>query len=182
MNLSDQYSGQVRDTVLAQIADDTRGFNAQIAVTMPAAGLQPFTIDWNPDKSLNFFEANMNPEDIEATTPFRYPVATLYTPDEEDTLDQAFITYSGSVRMALSIYLSFLPSGIPRTIERSQNAVAAAIIRTFCDPSAAAQANFTGTVNYNRRIRISRIKPFMGSGQNWLSGVTATFAFGLDTF
>lgn len=178
--LSDQYCGQVRDVVHAQLSDVTRGFNVQLGVTAAAAGVQPFEIDFS-DTSRNFFEANINPEDIEGSTPFKYPLASLYIPGEGNTLDQAFITYSGVVRVVFTVYLSFNVSGIPRNVEKTTNAVSAAIVRTFCDSSAAASANFTGPVTYNRKIQIARSRLIMGA-ENWLLALTATLECGLDSF
>jgi hypothetical protein len=180
MPLSPEYASLVRDVVVAQLEDSGHGFNFQFALTAAAAGVPAFVIDWSAT-SFNFFEAQIDPVDIEGSTPMKYPIVTLATLSEDNTLREAFVTFSGSVSMELAIYLSFRKSGVPRNVEATMNAVTAALVRTFCDPGAASTANFTGPVTYNRRISVKRTRLQTGA-ENWRAALKAYFTFDLDTF
>jgi hypothetical protein len=179
MPLSLEYAGQVRDVVVAQLEDAARGLNAQLALTLAAAGLPVFAFDWSA-ASLNFFEAQVDPNDIETSTPMKYPICTLTVVNEDNTLDQTWITFSGTVPVEFVIYISFIQSGVPRNVEKTLNAVTAAVIRTFCDSSAAATANFTGPVTFNRKVRVTRPRLQMGA-QNWRAPLKFSMVFQLDT-
>jgi hypothetical protein len=178
MSLSTQYASLVRDVCVAQLDDVSRGFNVQFAITAAAAGIAPFTIDWS-DTSANFFEAQVDPIDIEGSTPMRYPIATLAITGEDNTLDQTWITFSGTVPVELKFYISFIQSGVPRNVEKTLSAVSAAVVRTFCDSSAAATANFTGPVVFNRKIKVTRGRLQMGA-QNWRAALRFAMVFQLD--
>jgi hypothetical protein len=177
--LSPEYAGQVRDVAVAQLEDVTRGLNVQLAITLGAAGLPVFAFDWSAT-SINFFEVQLDPGDIESTTPLKYPLCTLSVLQEDNQLDQTYITFSGQIVMELCLYISFIQSGVPRNVEKTLNAVTAAVIRTFCDSSAAATANFTGPVTFNRKLAVKRSRLQMGA-QNWRVPIKFYLPFGLDT-
>lgn len=177
--MNTEYAALVRDVAVAQLDDPTHGFNAQFAIVAAAQGVTPFVIDWSTT-SVNFFEAQIDPADLEGSTPIKYPIATLAVLMETNQHLQTFITFSGTVVMELAFYISFKPSAVPRNVEATLSAVTAAVVRTFCDPSAVATANFNGPVTFDRVLQVRRLRLEMGA-QNWRVPIKFQFAFRLDS-
>jgi hypothetical protein len=175
--MNTEYSAQVRDRVIAQLSDAVLGFNAQLATVATAYGITPYTLDFT-SASRNFFEGPYDPENLDSTSVLKYPIACLYVNEAANVNDQMFQTFSGPAVMTFDLWLSWRASGAPQNTEKLANATEAAIIRTFCNPDN--QANLTGPVTYDRKIRISRGRIEMG-GQNWRQLLRTTLVFQLDT-
>jgi hypothetical protein len=172
-----EFAKQVRDRALAQLADSSNGFNAHLAAVAADYGIDAFTLDFS-GASKNFFETQLDPDDIEASTPLRYPMACLYTVQEDNALRQAGITFSGTVAMGLDIFISWRKAGIPQNTELLASAVTAAVIRTFCNPDG--QANFTGPVTFVRALKARR-SPVETGGEHWRQPLRFSLVFQLDT-
>lgn len=179
MSLGTEYAALVRDVVVAQLSDPSHGFNYQMSVVAAAQGVTAIAFDWSATSN-NFFEAQIDPEDLEGSTSLRYPIATLAVTREMNSLMQMYETFSGAVQMEFKVYLSFKQSSVPRNVEKTISAVTAAVIRTFCDTSAASTGNFTGPVTFNRAIDITRPRIEMGA-ENWRAPIKFQFTFQLDT-
>src|SRR4051794_30540442 len=175
--MNSEYSQQVRDRVIAQLSDGTLGFNAHIAAIAADYGIQPFTLNFS-EGSNNFFETNIDPDEIETSSPLKYPLATLCTLSSENIHRSMYQTFSGAVNMALTIYITWPVPRVPQNTERLANAVEAAMIRTFCNPQA--MGNFTGPVTYNRVLGASRA-PVQIGGEHWRQPLRFTLSFQLDT-
>lgn len=175
--MTSEYSQQVRDRVIAQLADSTLGFNAHIAAIAEVHGIRPFALDFS-ENSKNFFETNMDPDEIETSSPLKYPLATLCTVSSNNTHRSMFQTFSGAVNMALTIYITWATPRAPQNTERLANAVEAAVVRTFCNLDA--MGNFTGPVSYDRVLGASRT-PVQIGGEHWRQPLRFTLSFQLDT-
>lgn len=175
--MNTEYTQQVRDRLVATLADPTNGFNPHLATIAPDYRIKAFAIDWSDD-SKNFFETNIDPDEIETSAPLKYPLVTLCTLQTNNSHRALFQTFSGEVTMQLTFYLSWAIPRAPQNTERLVNAVEAAIIRTLCNPDW--QGNFTGPVTFNRVLGASR-SPVEIGGEHWRQPLRFNVTFQLDT-
>jgi hypothetical protein len=99
-------------------------FNDIFAAIAPGYGVQPFVIDFAsaPD-SANFFYGQIDPNDIEDTTPYTLPLMTLYTVQSVNQHRQKPANFSGAVVLGTDVVLSFLKSAARQDFESIADAV-----------------------------------------------------------
>ncbi len=102
-----KVSQRVLDAVYARLSSATDGFNARLAINAPAYNLPIFfQIEWT-GTSQNFFFAQINPDMLEQTGIFKYPMACMYIQESGQTGDERFHQFSGVVRCIFEVYLSW---------------------------------------------------------------------------
>lgn len=169
-------SKQVRDVVTTLMADETVGFNPTLMAICDDYEISPFSIDFS-DNSKNFFAAYYNAKDLSETSSFRFPIVCLYTIKSQNTNENKFVTFSGSVMIGIDTYLSFGKSSALADTESLADAVEATYYKLFNSES---NQSFyqTGGVIYNGDLLIQR-GPVAKGGSNWLQLMQSRLTFDL---
>jgi hypothetical protein len=125
-------TGPCVEATRALFADSSNGFNSIVN----SLGHSELAIDWAPDTSIQFFEANLHPLDLEESSDFKYPVAFLHGTASTNTHDQFGTDFSGSVTLSLRIYASSRAakaSKAARALEILGNVVESAVNKLLAD-------------------------------------------------
>jgi len=97
----------IRDALVAALADESNGFNAQLSALATSYGITAFSIDWTSD-SQNFAQAQLDPEQMEMFFAFeRYPAALVYTSSSINEHRLKYQTFSGQVLAHIDILLRY---------------------------------------------------------------------------
>lgn len=148
-------------------------FNTLLAEVAPAYGVQPFTIDFNSaPKSLNFFLGELDPADLEKTTPYKLPCMCLYTKQSSNQHRAKMRAFSGTVRVNLDVVLSYRDGNAYVDFDALGHAVED-VINTITEEMAASTFCATDVV-----ISRSPVKPGQG---NWFQILQCSFLFELDS-
>jgi hypothetical protein len=123
-----QISKVVRDAVRDRMAER---FGAALTDVATLYGVTPFSIDWSPATSRNFFQGNLHPDDLERTSLSAYPLVFLYTERSANRNDVKYSTFAGEVTIALDFHLSWRRAGALRDFESLVDAVEDATFETL---------------------------------------------------
>lgn len=102
MSLITKY---VRDATRLYLADPNQGFNPKLATMVAAYGIQPVTIDLSLT-SKQYFEAWLTPDDLDESTPSKYPMVFNHGMDSDNTHDSMPRTFSGQVHTGLAFWFT----------------------------------------------------------------------------
>lgn len=169
-----EISKQVRDVVLARLADSTQGFNVHLAAAAASYGISGFTIDWAPG-SKNFFVGQYSAEEILGSSAVRLPAMTLFTVSSVNRNRQKFQTFSGDVVLGLDFWLAW----------RGQNTVNTESLADAVEEAMYACLNsgewnaVNGPVCWNGEIQLTR-RPVNAGAQGWIQALTFRAPFELD--
>ncbi|MDE2103018.1 MAG: hypothetical protein KGL39_37585 [Patescibacteria group bacterium] len=125
----------VLDATRLRLADPATGFNATVAQALQAYGLPALSIDWS-DSSTQYFEAFLGPDDIDDSTPSKYPMVFLHGLASDNAHDAKPRAFSGTVEVALSFWLTERATDARKAgkaLERKCSAIEDAINALFAD-------------------------------------------------
>ena len=154
------------------LADPSSGFNAVMGSLCDTYNIEPFTIDFGP-ASRNFFQGWYGPTVLDETSNVKYPVMCLYTVKSQNTNQEKFRLFSGSVMMGLDVYLTFRKSSAPQDTETLGDAVESTMYTVFDGDTA------YGDVLYNGDLLIQK-GPLQLGASNWIQLVSSKLTFDLN--
>jgi hypothetical protein len=169
-------SKTVRDAIRERLADAESGFNAVLASLAPDYGVIAFDIDWTAD-SRNFFQGALHPDQLEQSSPSRYPLAVLYTMASQNRNLRKFAVFSGTINACLDVHLSWRGGNAQKDFESLADAVEETVYRVFNSPDWAPSYN---AAIYNGDLTVQR-RPLEMAGQHWRQTLSFRLTFEADT-
>lgn len=95
----------VKDATVLMLGHSAQGFNKTLADVSVTYALEPLAINWNPGGP-QFFQANLTPDDLDESTPSKYPMVFMYGVRSQNTHQSMGRTFSGQVELALIFWLT----------------------------------------------------------------------------
>ena len=175
-----QISKRVREAVILRLADATDGLNARFAAIASAYGINDpskYSIDFATG-SKQFFQGFLGPDDIESTTPLKYPLVCLYSAGSSNQNLQKFTRFSGVVTIGLDIHVTWRKSSAMQSFEDLGDAFEDSVIGLLNDPTWA--ASYGAPIAYNGEISFQKT-PLVLEGENWRQSLLFRLIFQVDT-
>jgi len=95
----------VRDATRVYMADPTNCFNPRFAQVASSYSVPVITVDWTP-ASKQYFEAWLTPDDLDDSTPSKYPMVFNHGMGSDNTHDSLPRTFSGRVETGLAFWVT----------------------------------------------------------------------------
>lgn len=96
------------DAAFSRLSHATTGFNPTFATAAAVYGIPTNFVSFDfTDASQNFWFGQINPDLLEQTAIFKYPLACMYIQESGQTGTQKFNQFSGVVRVIVEVYLSW---------------------------------------------------------------------------
>jgi hypothetical protein len=165
-------SKSVRDVVTALMSDSVIGFNATLSTIAAAYDIKPFVIDFGPHSS-NYFQGYYGAKDILETSASNMPLICAYTFKSQNTNQQIYATFSGTVGIGIDTYVSFPRSSAMLDTETLGDTVEDTYYNLF--NSTATQKYWT-SIGYNGDLVITRGAVAMGA-DNWYQLIKSQLTF-----
>jgi len=172
-----------RDALLALFSDNGAGFNQTYASALNNhPGAPAMTIDFANSKSKTLFLGDVDPESVEQTGIFTYPLLTMFSIAGASNVGrnvQKFQRYSGLVKVGARFFLSGLiykNATLMHDFEAWPDAVEDAVYQISQNPYAPWPSNSTYSVLYNGECAFERKFPVEG-GSGWLQVLTFKWTF-----
>lgn len=166
-----QISRVARTAVVARLSDNATGFNPNLVTAMADADVEA-PIGWRlpidfGEGSQNFFQGDLNPEDIDSTTGSTYPALTLFSQKSANVNDEKFRLFAGPVLIKIRFFASWTSGSSLPDFETIGDCVEESFYETFNDNSPAIVQWSTGpNTLYNGEMSIDRSRLIKG-GENW---------------
>ncbi len=166
-----------RAAVYQRLADPDTGFNptfeaSRIDARLPVPRGMRFNIDFSPT-SKNFFQANLLPADLDATSNFTSPYMTLFSTNMQNRNLEKFRAFAGTVQIGINFFVVWTGSGAFTDMETPGDLYEEALVSTFnADGVAEWAQEFDPRIVYNGDIHIRRtaVKIDAADTQDWLQG------------
>lgn len=176
-----RISRQVRNAALTRLSDVSTGFNPRLTLALADAGLVlPYgfvlPIDFSP-ASLNFFQADIVPADIDTTSASTYPAMVLFSNRSRDAKLEKFNLFAGPVFISIKFFVSWINSRLLPDFETFGDCVEEAMYGTFNDPALRDWGNALGVV-WNGDISFERSR-LTQDAKNWLQSYHIPLTFEL---
>ncbi|CAB4130876.1 hypothetical protein UFOVP130_41 [uncultured Caudovirales phage] len=171
-----QISKAVRRAVFLRLSDAATGFNAALAGVAASYGVTPFVIDWTVN-SKQFFAAQLHPDEIDESTPSKYPMVMLYALSSDNRNIQKFAEFAGFVSIGLDIHLSWRPAKAVPNFEDLADAVEDAVYATLNGQNF---QDWGASVVYNGDVSVQR-RPLEMSAENWRQTLSFRLVFEVVT-
>ncbi len=158
-------------------ADPSTGFNSIVT----SFAHPELSIDWTAASSLQFFEANLHPDNLEESSDFKYPCAFLHGVASTNTHDQYGTDFSGSVTLSLRIYATTRiakASGAARALEILANVVESAVNTLLADNQWPQTFGVPGAVCGSWPMAREAVA---SAGENWRQGYIFRLSIELTT-
>ena len=176
MILSSPVSARVREAVLIQVTDPAIGIMKTLDGIRLRDGLidpRIYLIDFTPGKA-QFFESALGPDDLEATTPVKYPLCTLAVSRATNKNIEKNRTFSGVVYLDLIFHLSWSQNKAPEKAEIYPDAFEEACFFCFNDPH---NQGWATPLVYNGDLDFVRSPVMAGKGENFRQSMKAALTF-----
>jgi len=139
-------------------------FNSTLAAICTRDSLTAFSIDFASwPKSVNFFTGQLDPAEIEESTPLKYPLVTLYTAGSVSQCLQKPATFAGLVTAGIDVHLSWRGGNVSMDMEAMGDAVEETMVSIMNDLT---QQSWGANVIYDGKIRLQRGAQHFGA-ENW---------------
>lgn len=174
-------SSITRDAIINLLSDAGNGFNACYAnALINHPGAPAMAIDYGNPKSRNFFKGDVDPESIEETGTFVYPIQTLFSIAGASTNTQKFQRFAGVIKMGSRFFLSgkgYKNSALMQDFEAWPDCTEDAFLQVLQNPvSQNWPMGGASSILYNGEIAYERKFP-MQAGENWLQVLTFRMTF-----
>lgn len=171
---------QVLTAVISRLSDSTSGFNATLQTAATDHGVDPFSIDFDSERSTNFLIGYWSIANIDETGNQTYPLVAVYVVDESEgpTPFTKFHLFSGTVVIGIDVHLSYSQDHPPRDTEKLSSAVARTIIDILNRDQ---NQNWGNEISYNGNIECHRT-PISYGANNWLKTLNCRAVFQVDIF
>jgi hypothetical protein len=168
-----KFSQTAVDAVYARIIDANDGFNATMAAAAPLYDLEPFMTLKLTTGAQNFFMAYIDPDQLEESTPFTYPMSCLYSLESNQIGTQKFTKHSAQVKVVWDIHISWRSDKLNINFESYANCVESIIGDVI---NRKENQNWPFPLVYNGGLHI-RKGPVKFAGQNTRQQVGAAMLF-----
>lgn len=173
----------VIDAVLARLSDPLEGFNATFndnAATFDGVAAN-MAIDFTSAPSKNFVLGDVDPSDFEQTSPFTYPMLTLFATRVRNTNRVKFNTFSGIVTCGFNVFVTWRNNNVKRDFESYAHAVTSTglWIMNRARLSEPSDQDWGLNVVYNGDVEVVRsaVKP---GKDNWFKQIGFQMTFEVD--
>jgi hypothetical protein len=171
-----EISRKVREAVLLRLSDPTSGFNANLAAVASTYGIQPFSVDWSAT-SKNFFRGFLDPNDVDESTPSRYPLVMMYAITSTNRNLQKFALFSGEVILGLDFHITWRAGNALRNFEDLGDAIEDAVYKTLNGTDFQA---WGAPLTYNGQISLAK-RPLELAGEHWRQTLSFRLTLQVDT-
>lgn len=168
-------SKRVREAVLLQATDPTIGLMPTLDAIAARDGeivAKHYLIDWTLGKG-QFFESALSADDIDKTTPDKYPLSTLRVANAVNKNKEKFRTFAGDVFVEFVFHLSWREYRAQTKGEAYGDAFEEALFFTFNSPGVQGWAT---PLVYNGDLDVKR-SPLDRGGQMFRQSIKADFIF-----
>jgi hypothetical protein len=178
-------SRAVRIATKNRLAHASTGFTPRLETELATASFVAppnFVLPIQFDGSgYNFFEADINPQDLDETSEVRYPFLTLFTPRSRNQNLEKFSLFAGPVAIQINVFASWMNESALPDFETFGDCVESAMYGTFNDQALRDWANIAsipGQANlvWNGNLAFERSRVIQ-AGENWLQSYSAQLAF-----
>ncbi|MGE5568543.1 MAG: hypothetical protein ACM3S5_05835 [Rhodospirillales bacterium] len=172
-----EISRRVREAVVRRLADPSTGFNMKLAAVAYAYGIQPFSIDWTAN-SKNFFRGFVDPNDVDESTPSRYPLVMLYSMTSSNDHDSMPRLFSGKVVLGLDFHITWRAGNALKNFEDLGDAIEDAVYAVFSD------GNWPQTWGAANAVQVAIAltkRPVEMGGESWRQSLMFRLTFQVDT-
>lgn len=182
MSLIVSPSSLLRNAFVSRLADPTTGFNPTYAAAMAQhIGAPAMNINYAQTAGIkNFFLGDIDPESVETSGAFQYPLQTVYSIAGASTNLQKFQRFAGVCRIGTRFLLSdkiYKSSRLLPDYETWPDCVEDAFLQVLQSPANAVfPANSQYSLLYNGQVSYERKPPFEG-GSGWLQLLTFQMTF-----
>lgn len=170
--MASSISRAVRDAIKAQLSDAVNGFNVNLAAIASSYGVAAFEVDWS-DTSTNFIMGRIDPDMVEETSPFSYPLLTIDTENSTHDNFVKFAEFAGKVTAIIEVTLSWEQGQTIPDFASYADAVEDAMFKSMNNQ--AFQAWPSGVL-YNGITDMSRGR-IIEAGENWRQQLPFVAAF-----
>lgn len=175
-----KISRGVRLAVVDRLSNVINGFTPNLLLAIADAGIAvpdgwTLPIDFGVE-SLNFFQADIDPHDLDDTTPTTFPAMTVYSDRSANTNDEKFRLFAGPVTIHVRMFVSWTSSAALPDFETIGDCVEEAFYQTFnsSDPAVVAWA-CTDQFAYNGELAFARGK-LSQDGESWFQDYGVSIA------
>lgn len=107
------YRKVTRDALVSALADDTTGFNAQLASIGQEYGISPFALEFTSPASKNVVYGYLDDQEVDVSSIFEFPGAVIYTTEgvDENRPNRSKYFVAG----VISLYLRYQQLDAPDT-------------------------------------------------------------------
>jgi len=160
-----QISKVAVDALLARLSDPDTGFNANLLAVAATYGITPWTVDWDPDSSVNFSVGQIWPDQVEESAAFTYPYTTIDSPASLDDSRVVSAVFAGTIALVIEVHISYPGESLPRALTPLAQAIEDAMFQTIND-LAMIGTYMSALLTYNGRWSLQKsIITFAGG--NW---------------
>jgi hypothetical protein len=170
--MTDDFEVQsiVRLKLYELLSDPGDGFNATLAQRAAVYGVEPFVIDFEDPRSPNFIMANMQLQDILASSRFKADPAVMILfastmADRTGSVREKFRLFSGQVQASIHTYFTFPQSNVIHDMELMAEVIGGTFIRIFNRQYVGGQ-RWGPKIAYNGDISVAPGQITMGA-DNW---------------
>lgn len=168
-------SKKVRDLIRERLIS-VNGLNAQIATLFPASGVLDLpVIDWSVE-ARQFFQANVNFDDLVGSDTPVTPCVILYTTRAENQNRVKYRTFAGQITAQLDVIIESVAERSPDSLEDYADLIDEALMRCLNGVNWDA-VNGTTNVAYNGQISTQRTPAVTTNSSNWRQVISATITF-----
>lgn len=161
------------DAVFARLSDTATGFNVTIAAACAAYAVPSFfTLNFS-GTSQNFFLGQLDPDELEQSSPFKYPMACLYSIESQSTQIQKFNKFSGAVRAVLDCYVTWKSAKVIQNFDRYASIVEDTIVDVI---NRERNQNWPYPVVYNGNLHVKK-GPVRFAGENFRQQIAGAMDF-----
>ncbi len=166
----------VLDAVYARLTNQTYGYNSAIQSQAPSYSLAPneLTIDFST-ASQQFIFGQIDPDSLEESSPFKYPLGMLYILETGQTGTQKFNQFSGVVRCIFEVHVSHTKITHKYNYEAHMSCVEDAVVSVLNRVENQDWSDYPMVV-YNGGITSKR-GPIKQAGDNWRQRIGFSMMF-----
>lgn len=173
-----QISRAARTAVVQRLNTAGTGFNANLTLAMADAAIDT-PVGWDlpivfDSPSFNFWQADLNPTQIDSTSVSSYPSIALFTKRSANDNTEKFRLVAGPVNLILRFHGSWPNSKALPDFETTMDCVEEALYQTFNSDVPDVVSWATGpNILYNGDLAIVRSQ-LSKDGESWYQDLTAS--------
>lgn len=163
----------VRDTIRERLADPAAGWNITHAALATAAGVPAIAIDFSGTGAKQFFEGQVDVDDVLGSTAAKRPVMQIFTRASANTNACLRGIFSGTIEAYLLLHIEQRSGNAVRDYETPADVVEGVFYRLFMDRAwqKPSEVTFGGEISVTRG-------PVIAGDANWRQTITCRLICG----
>lgn len=173
-----QIANLIRSGIRERLSDETTGFNSAVvasAAEYDVSQPEKLYLDFGPALH-GFIEGNLAPDDLDDTSPSKYPYGFLYVVSTANENLRKFAEFSGTVTVAFDYWLSWSNQKALRDFEKFGDLIEDVL---FSIMQTTDWHQWAPGAVYNGNAKLSR-GPVESDGANWRQRLAFEFIFEYD--